>query len=119
MDCLDPFVFQDKLLRRQNIALDLLGACDWIYETSVFIQWRDQDDSKRHNGVLWIKGNPGAGKSTSVKHIWAISNKASTDCTIATYFFDTRGHSLIEKTFLGMLRSLLYQLLAADGAVYK
>ncbi|KAL7953127.1 hypothetical protein V8C34DRAFT_318450 [Trichoderma compactum] len=46
------------LLRRQNRAFDHLGACDWIFETAVFVQWRDQDDFKRHNGVLWIKGAP-------------------------------------------------------------
>ncbi|KKO97162.1 hypothetical protein THAR02_10737 [Trichoderma harzianum] len=118
-DCLHSLVFQDMLLRRQNIALDLLGACDWIFENSAFIQWREQDDFKRHNGVLWIKGNPGAGKSTLMKHIWANCDKSFADCFIATYFFNTRGHSLLEKTFLGMLRSLLYQLLATDEAVYK
>ncbi|PTB54376.1 hypothetical protein M431DRAFT_521233 [Trichoderma harzianum CBS 226.95] len=107
------------LLRRQNIALDLLGACDWIFENSELVQWRRQDDFKKHNGVLWIKGNPGAGKSTLMKHIWANCDKLFADCFIATYFFNTRGHSLLEKTFLGMLRSLLYQLLTTDDAVYQ
>ncbi|KAL6814616.1 hypothetical protein V8C40DRAFT_107231 [Trichoderma camerunense] len=107
------------LLRRQNIAVDLLGACDWIFENSMFVQWREQDDFKRHNGVLWIKGNPGAGKSTLMKHIWANCDKLFADCFIATYFFNTRGHSLLEKTFLGMLRSLLYQLLTTDDTVYN
>ncbi|PKK48535.1 hypothetical protein CI102_7932 [Trichoderma harzianum] len=88
------------LLRRQNIALDLLGACDWIFENSELVQWRRQDDFKKHNGVLWIKGNPGAGKSTLMKHIWANCDKLFADCFIATYFFNTRGHSLLEKTFL-------------------
>ena len=79
----------------------------------MFQQWRDQDDLPSHNGVLWIKGKPGAGKSTLMKHTLFYCQENLKHGTIAAYFFNARGNKL-EKTLMGMLRSLLYQLLERD-----
>ena len=48
-----------------------------------------------------------------MKHILFYCEKTFTDHIIAVYFFNARGNKL-EKTPLGMLRSLLYQLLDQD-----
>jgi ABC-type ATPase involved in cell division len=63
--------------------------------------------------VLWIKGKPGAGKSTLMKHILFYCQGNLKDRTIAAHFFNARGNKL-EKTLIGMLRSLMYQLLEKD-----
>lgn len=70
-----------------------------------------------HNGVLWIRGHPGTGKSTLMKHIWR--HFQHTDRTIATYFFNARSFSVLEKTALGMIRSLVCQLLVEEESTYQ
>jgi len=52
-----------------------------------------------------------------MKHILGHCREEFTDRTTATYFFNARGDDL-EKTSLGMLRSLLYQLLSQDPWLY-
>lgn len=80
----------------------------------VFQNWYEH--TERDNGLLWVKGSPGTGKSTLMKHILQ-------DCqtkgkyAIAAYFFNARGAEL-EKTPLGMLRSLLFQLLQHEPSLY-
>jgi ankyrin repeat protein len=67
--------------------------------------------------VLWIKGNPGTGKSTLVKHTLRHCGQNFKDHIVAAYFFNARGDRL-EKTPLGMLRSLSYQLLRQESSLY-
>jgi hypothetical protein len=67
--------------------------------------------------VLWIKGNPGTGKSTLVKHTLRHCEQNFKDHIVAAYFFNARGDKL-EKTPLGMLRSLSYQLLRQESSLY-
>lgn len=86
------------------------GTCDWLFETSEFQTWRDQADSADGNRALWIKGEPGSGKSTTMKHTLEYCQKEFTNHSIISYFFESRGCSL-EKTTLGMLQSLVSQLL--------
>jgi hypothetical protein len=83
-----------------------------------FQQWWDRNELPSHNGILWIKGKPGAGKSTLMKHTLLYCQDTLKDHVIAAYFFNARGNKL-EKTPLGMLRSLLYQLLDQDRLLCK
>jgi NACHT domain/Ankyrin repeats (3 copies) len=71
---------------------------------------QNRDDLESYNGVLWIKGKPGAGKSTLMKHALLHYQESFPNHAIAAYFFNARGDAL-EKSPLGMFRSLLYQLL--------
>ncbi|KAK4138478.1 hypothetical protein BT67DRAFT_368450, partial [Trichocladium antarcticum] len=68
-------------------------------------KWRDRADLPAHNGVLWIKGKPGAGKSTLMKHALQHCEEVFVDHLIVAYFFNARGE-ILEKTPLGMLRSI-------------
>jgi hypothetical protein len=99
--------------RRQDIAAAHQDTCEWIFETLQFRQWRKRSDLLSHNGVLWIKGKPGAGKSTLMKHIWQNGSQYFRDYITVAYFFNARGETL-EKTPLGMLRLITYQLLKYD-----
>jgi ABC-type molybdenum transport system ATPase subunit/photorepair protein PhrA len=60
---------------------------------------------------LWIKGKPGAGKSTLMKKILSHFQGSSQEFLIASYFFHGRGNNPLQKSPLGMMRSIVYQLL--------
>ncbi len=68
--------------------------------------------------MLWIKGKPGAGKSTLMKHTLRYCEEVFADHLIVAYFFNARGE-ILEKTPLGMLRSIVYQLLEKDDTLYE
>jgi Cdc6-like AAA superfamily ATPase len=68
--------------------------------------------------VLWIKGKPGTGKSTLVKHTLRHCEQNFKDHIVAAYFCKARGGNL-EKTPLGMLRSLSYQLHQQESSLYE
>ena len=108
--CLQSLSFPNIDSRRHNIASAHQNTCDWLFATAQFQQWQNRDDLESYNGVLWIKGKPGAGKSTLMKHALLHYQESFPGHAIAAYFFNARGDAL-EKSPLGMFRSLLYQLL--------
>ncbi|KAK8131924.1 hypothetical protein PG999_000097 [Apiospora kogelbergensis] len=83
-----------------------------VQPRSTFLTWLTKGD-----GLYWISGKPGSGKSTLMKFIaghaqtrdalgkWA----GSADCTVAAYYFWSAGTSL-QKTIEGLLRSLLFDI---------
>lgn len=67
--------------------------------------------SNQRQGLLWIKGKPGVGKSTVLKHALEEAETAGDrGTTLASFFFHGRG-ILIQKSVVGLFRSLLHQLL--------
>ncbi|KAF3930817.1 hypothetical protein ABW20_dc0110533 [Dactylellina cionopaga] len=112
-NCLKSLSFQNIDARFHDIAVAHAGTCSWLFETPQFQKWKNRQDVQDYNGVLWIKGKPGAGKSTLMKHTLLYCKDSFSDHHIATYFFNARGRAL-EKCTIGMLRSLLYQLLEKD-----
>ena len=115
--CFQSLSFRNIDARRQDISSAHPTTCDWLFETAQFRQWRDRTDACSHNGVLWIKGNPGTGKSTLMKHVLGHCQRVFGDHIIAAHFFNARGDDF-EKEALGMLRSLLCQLLGKDPSIY-
>ncbi|EER44925.1 pfs domain-containing protein [Histoplasma capsulatum H143] len=85
-------------------------TCGWLLETPQYENWLRTAHREAHHGLLWIKGKPGAGKSTLMKFAVDISLEAEEKRSVISYFFHARGAPL-EKTIVGMFRSLLYQLL--------
>ena len=66
-------------------------------------------------GLYWVRGHPGSGKSTLMK--WALNDSRTTwrlqDSNVhakAKFFFHNRG-SEIQKSFKGLLQSLVHQIL--------
>ncbi|KAL6814495.1 ankyrin repeat-containing domain protein [Trichoderma sp. SZMC 28015] len=114
MDCRHSLSFCDIDARLHNILPVQPGTCEWIFEMPLFRRW--YDPSEHDNGLLWVKGNPGTGKSTLMKHILEHC-QTKEDYVIAAYFFNARGAEL-EQTPLGMLRSLLFQLLEQEPLYY-
>jgi Tfp pilus assembly pilus retraction ATPase PilT len=87
-----------------------------------FTKWLENED-----GIYWIQGKAGSGKSTLMNfllddqnsekihkhlHIWAGHGKL----VFISFFFWRAGISL-QKSVLGLLRSMLYQILQADPSL--
>ena len=85
-------------------------TCEWLLKKTEYQDWLDINKTQDHHGVLWIKGKPGSGKSTLVKFAVADARKTRAETAVISFFFNARGEDL-EKSTLGMYRSLLYQIL--------
>jgi AAA ATPase domain len=102
--------------RHNNIAIALDETCNWLFETKEYQNWINRVNIKDHKGLLWIKGKPGAGKSTLMKEAFRRTEKSmgGTSTTTAGFFFNARGTEQLEKTPLGLFRSVLHQVLQQD-----
>ena len=89
------------------------GTMEWIFEYVPFTDWLQTDQ-----GLFWINGKPGSGKSTLMKFIFEDSRtkrllhnwtREAVEIT-AHFFFNYRG-GYMEKSVEGLLRGLLKQTL--------
>lgn len=88
----------------------------WTDPDAAFSSWMTDD-----LGIYWIGGKPGSGKSTLMKYIfkhykdYGIPSKADTEREHlnAGFFFHDRG-SHIQKSFEGLLNSMLHQILSSE-----
>ncbi|KAI9658357.1 MAG: hypothetical protein M1821_002490 [Bathelium mastoideum] len=85
-------------------------SCQWLLDNVKYQEWLNTARTQGHNGIFWIKGKPGTGKSTIMKFACLSSKKTMKDAIVISFFFNARGGEL-EKTVRGMYRSLLFQLL--------
>ncbi|EXJ69442.1 uncharacterized protein A1O5_07478 [Cladophialophora psammophila CBS 110553] len=99
--------------RRSNIDHRHGQSCEWIQDNEIYQNWHDSRD-----GLLWIKGRPGSGKSTLMSFIYSTLKKdiASKHSICLDFFFHARGSEL-QKSPLGMLRCLLNQLYTQSAAI--
>ncbi|KAK6226549.1 pfs domain-containing protein [Colletotrichum tabaci] len=101
--------------RQSNIKSALGKTCRWLTSHRSYRDWLDPAKLPEHHGFLWISGKPGAGKSTIMKFVMSRTKrgkvkKSPANAAVIHFFFNARGEEL-EKTTLGMYRSLLHQLL--------
>ncbi|PNP40031.1 hypothetical protein TGAMA5MH_07953 [Trichoderma gamsii] len=109
---LDSLIFEQIDARKTSIKLAHAKTCHWFLKHPDFQAWLDPQKLSRHHGFLWIRGKPGAGKSTIMKFIYMKMKKKDIrqQAITASFFFNARGEYL-EKSVSGMYRSLLLQLL--------
>jgi hypothetical protein len=93
-------------------------TCRWFLTKPEYIFWHDMAQQPDHGGFLWIKGNPGTGKSTLIKLLFEeakLNAKSNPSQITLSFFFLARG-TAEEKSTIGLYRSLLHQLFekAAD-----
>jgi hypothetical protein len=105
----DALAFEQMDFRSATIAPAYSKTCDWLFSAAPYMRWRDQDLVSEHNGFLWIKGKPGAGKSTVMKHAWQHARATYDDEKTMSFFFNARGTAL-GKSVEGMYRCLLLQM---------
>ncbi|KAH8705408.1 ankyrin repeat-containing domain protein [Talaromyces proteolyticus] len=107
------FARQDA--RLLNIRAAYTQTCQWVFRQAQFKEWHDKTKVAEHHRFLWIKGKPGSGKSTIMKKLYdaARANRGKIYGKTVSYFFNARAPGLLEKSSLGMYRSLAHQLLQA------
>lgn len=109
----ESLTFDRMDARRRNIATPLTDTCQWLFKHKLFCRWIDKSHTPEHHGFFWIKGKPGSGKSTIMKEIVTWAQKTWESQIVLTYFFNARSPQYLEKSTLGLYRSLLHQLLSA------
>lgn len=95
--------------RPNDIESAAKGTYEWLLQHKRYKSWTACD-----RGLFWIKGKPGSGKSTLLRY--ALDNVKEAPnfrdrALILSFFFHGRGNEL-QKTPLGLFRSLLYQILS-------
>ncbi|OQE36933.1 hypothetical protein PENCOP_c011G00110 [Penicillium coprophilum] len=114
-DILESLAFPEMLDRRDNIEQRHRTTCEWILELEEYNSWKSNS-----HGLLWIKGKPGAGKSTLMAYlhdeVWESQDSGNEKGIQLDFFFTARGTDL-QRRPLGMLRSLLNQIFRSDEAV--
>ncbi|KAK1982239.1 hypothetical protein LZ30DRAFT_749502 [Colletotrichum cereale] len=103
--------------RRTNIKREHAKTCQWLMQHPAYTDWQDVHKFSEHHGLLWISGKPGAGKSTIMK-VTSSQESRREQGTVISFFFNARGGDL-EKTVIGLYRSLLYQLLTKLPGLQK
>jgi ankyrin repeat protein len=103
---LEALRFDALETRRKTVKEHLAKTCKWILSHPACAKW-----TKLEHKFFWIKGKPGAGKSVLIKYLdQHITRRLKKSRAIGLYFyFNARGTQL-EKSFLGLYRSLLVQL---------
>ncbi|KAK6343594.1 hypothetical protein TWF730_011187 [Orbilia blumenaviensis] len=98
--------------RKLTIKAALAKTCVWFLKNQDYQAWIDPKRLAETRGFLWIRGKPGAGKSTIMKFLYTQAKRKSHSRgeLVASFFFNARGEQL-EKSIPGMYRSLLLQLL--------
>ncbi|RGP58941.1 ankyrin repeat-containing protein [Fusarium sporotrichioides] len=66
---------------KKHTTSHLEGTSQWLIDSPVFEQWHRGNS----NGVLWIRGVPGAGKSVLAAKL--IAHLASEECPVMYFFF--------------------------------
>ncbi|KAK3681682.1 hypothetical protein B0T22DRAFT_433996 [Podospora appendiculata] len=107
---MDSLKFDQMDSRQMSVKTAHLKTCQWLLKRPEYRDWVDKRKSGQHHGFLWMRGKAGAGKSTLMKFALKLARSRMKDKVIISFFFNARGDDL-EKSTLGMYRSLLLQLL--------
>lgn len=110
-DFLEALAFERMDSRLAAILPAHDRTCRWVFNNERYLRWRNPALRSSHNGLLWIKGKAGAGKSTMMRCILEHFKKEAPDYLVISFFFNARGE-LLERSVEGMYRSLLCQLLS-------
>ncbi|KAJ9654751.1 hypothetical protein H2198_006269 [Neophaeococcomyces mojaviensis] len=112
-DILASLAFPQMFDRRNNVEQPHANTCRWILDLKEYQCWEAQP-----RGLLWIKGKPGAGKSTLMSFLYHTlrEERQAEHGVHLDFFFSARGTDM-QRTPLGMLRSLLNRLFRQDPSI--
>ncbi|GAP82990.1 putative NB-ARC and Ankyrin domain protein [Rosellinia necatrix] len=99
-------------LREANTGDPHTATCQWFLTQRFYLDWLDETKFSDHHGILWIKGKPGAGKSTLMKYVLSQIRRDTRCDLVISFFFSAQGETL-ERSTIGLYRSLLLQLFNA------
>ncbi|KAH8128466.1 hypothetical protein LI328DRAFT_141020 [Trichoderma asperelloides] len=109
---IDQLYFDKIDERLTHLTAAQRGTCRWFLFKPEYISWHNEAQQPDHDGLLWIKGNPGTGKSTLMKFLFEeakLGANGDPSQIILSFFFLARGTE-DEKSTKGLYRSLLHQL---------
>ncbi|KAK4031365.1 hypothetical protein C8A01DRAFT_21398 [Parachaetomium inaequale] len=102
---------EERYLETEN---NIEGTCIWLNNHAVYQSWLRND-----RGLLWIKGKPGAGKSTLMRYALREAKRAAAgSSTVLNFFFHGRGTSL-QKSPVGLFCALVHQVGMVNGRYIK
>ncbi|GKT52382.1 vegetative incompatibility protein HET-E-1 [Colletotrichum spaethianum] len=107
----DPHDDKTRIERTKGCLLR--DSYRWILDHDDFRRWRDDDDQSR---LLWIKGDPGKGKTMLLCGIIDELEKTPADTRTLCYFFCQATDSRLNNA-TAVLRSLIYQLLDQNPSI--
>ena len=127
---LESLFFPEIVSRQDQISDAFQGTYQWIFDPpsskrarnvrwSNFHHWLKSSDNwlKSSDGIYWISGKPGSGKSTLMKYIvnedqtlQLLENWKKDGRLLMISFFFWKPGSDLQKSATGLLRSLLYQI---------
>ncbi|TVY85021.1 Protein SERAC1 [Lachnellula suecica] len=112
-NCLRSLAFPEMSYRRIEADRAHKGTCEWVLTHKNYNTWL-----QKSHGLLWIKGKPGSGKSTILAYLYKahLEHRVQANDIVLCFFFHARGSSL-QRTKIGMFRSLLYQLYSSSAIV--
>ncbi|OQE25540.1 hypothetical protein PENSTE_c006G00948 [Penicillium steckii] len=112
-DILQSLAFPQIMTRREDILACHGDTCQWILASEPYLSWKRQTCE-----LLWIKGKPGAGKSTLMAFLYE-NHKKQPDKNpgIRLDFFFTSSGTELQGSPTGMFRSMLNQIFAADSSI--
>ncbi|KAG4268205.1 hypothetical protein FPRO04_12597 [Fusarium proliferatum] len=106
-----------------NRRYETLGSpadqtCHWLFDDENFHNWLNGRNQERYQGLIWIKGKPGSGKSMLMGEAFRRATRrqaeASTPSQTAAFFFSGKGDEP-EHSGFGLFRSLIYQLCSKNA----
>jgi hypothetical protein len=103
--------------RHESISKEHSNTFSWIFDQASptkFVEWLKGED-----GVYWVSGKPGSGKSTLIKFVaeheqtkrWLEEWAGDKKLVIANFYFWSASTHQSQKSQSGLLRTILYQIL--------
>lgn len=107
---MESLKFDQMDSRRITVKRAHNKTCAWFIKHPDYCTWLNEEKLKLHHGFLWLRGKPGAGKSTIMKFALSKMQKdPHWSPLVVSFFFNARGEYL-ERSIEGMYRSLLFQI---------
>jgi WD40 repeat protein len=100
---------EDDLITVEDARMS--GTCEWFLAKKSYLKWRDFVPDAP--SVLWVNGNPAAGKSVLAGYIVGQLQKTRSDCS---YFFFKHGDKF-KSQLSACLRSLAFQMACTNVQV--
>ena len=109
----DPRDDKKRIEASKDILLE--DCCTWIFQDPDFLDWSNNRDT----GLLWIKGDPGKGKTMMmIALIDKLSKDLERGSCVLSYFFCQSTDSRLNNA-VAVLRGLIYLLAAKQKALIR
>lgn len=109
--------FDQMSFRHRAINPAFAETSQWVLDTAEFSRWQDPALLSPAHNIFWLKGKPGAGKSTIMRTMLEFLQEDDPDGIIVYFFFNARGQPL-ERSVEGLYRTMLHQLLSKDKSLF-